>query len=168
MFFEKQYKYTIIDNEITTEELQKYLKEQDIGLQIVDNSTEWAAFAQYYGRRNGLNDIVATSFSYMISLFMTGMGISASTEMYFREEQIEFTIIDALNNMNKDIAEEKKAVMLFEFIFNLYHLDIRKYEYKTEKLDFRLGISDYDKFMNIPGKSKSDKLRELLLYYYSQ
>ena len=164
--FNQKYTYKIIDDTITTEELENHLKENNVYLDIVDNSTEWAAFSQYYGRSNGLNDVVTASFSYMVSLFMTGMGISASTEMYFREEQIEHEILDEYNNIF-DHENEWDVKRLFNFIFQLYK-DIHKYEYKTEKLDFRLGINEYTEFMNIPAKSKADKLRILLNHYYDE
>ena len=164
MFFKYD---TIIDDSITVKELQEFLRTHNIYLDIVDNSTEWAAFSQYYAHKHGLGDIAAASFSYMVSLFMTGMGVSASTEAYFREETIEGLVLDEFNSL-KDLSDEDKAVKLFEFIFELYSKDISKYEYKVERLAFRLGIDTYNQFLNVEGESKADKLNTLLRVYYSQ
>ena len=51
-FWKKEYNYKIIDNTISEKELQEFLRKNYICLDIVDNSTAWAAFAQYYGRKN--------------------------------------------------------------------------------------------------------------------
>ena len=51
MFWNELYDYTIIDDSVSEKELQEFLRENYIHMDIVDNSTAWAAFAQYYGRR---------------------------------------------------------------------------------------------------------------------
>ena len=169
MFFKKEYSPSeIMGYEISDDELQQFIEENNILCEIVDNSTRWCAFAHYYGRTHGLNDVSATSFAYMVSIFMTGMGISASTEMYIKEETIEGYLLDYLNELRTAFPddEEEQAKCLFLKTFKIYSEVIDKYEYKTEKLDMRLGFSIYDKFMKVEGKTKADKLRNLLDSYY--
>ena len=164
MFWEKEYLPAVVGCESNDEELQQFLNEVGIGFQIIDNPTRWAAYAQYYARENGFGMIKSTSFAYMCSLFFGGMGISAGTEMYFKEEQIEYAIIDALNNIKSinDLSEEKKVKMTFDFIFNLYSVDISQYEYATERLSFKLTPSEMEKFQSLEGKTNKEKFKFLL------
>lgn len=163
MFWKKEYQPSILGCNLNDEELQQFLVENDIGLQIVDNSTRWCAFAQFYALHHDFNVVKATSFSYMVSLFMTGMGISASTEMYFKEEQIEYIILDDLNNLKKEFASEEEQVkQLFEFIFEVYSENISEYEYATERLSLRLTPSEMEKFQSVQGENNKEKFKTLL------
>ena len=40
MFWKNKYEYSIIDDEITDKDLQEFIKENNIFLDIVDNSTQ--------------------------------------------------------------------------------------------------------------------------------
>ena len=163
MFWEKEYGPTIVGCKLSDEELQEFLKENDIGLQIVDNSTRWCAFAQYYAHQHSFDVVHATSFAYMVSLFMTGMGISASTEMYIKEETLEYDLIDRLNEIkSKDAPEETKVKFMFDSIFNVYHNNISDYEYSTERLSFKLTPTEMKKFQSIPGENNKEKFKKLL------
>lgn len=163
MFWEKEYLPSVMGCELNDEELQEFLKENDIGLQIVDNSTRWCAFAQRYAHQHDFDVIKATSFSYMISFFMTGMGISASTFLYFKEEQLESDLIDYLNKLKKATADEEEQVRcMFVKIFKIYNEDISTYEYATERLSFKLTPSEMEKFQSIEGKNNTDKFKNLL------
>jgi len=163
MFWEKEYQPSIVGCKLSDEELQEFLKENDIGLQIVDNSTRWCAFAQYYGRNNGLNDIESASFSFMISNFMSFMGVSASTEAYYKEETIELKILDMYNDIqNEECSEEDKVKKLFNRIFLFYRNNIKEYEWMNRRLQLRISESDYVKFQQIPGETLTDKFRRLL------
>lgn len=171
MFWKKEYKPSVLKKaspeivgcELTDKELQQFLIENGIRFTIVDNSTRWCAFAQYYAHQHDFDVIKATSFSYMVSLFMTGMGISASTEMYFKEEQIEYLILDDLNNLQKELdSEEDQIKSLFEFIFEVYSENISDYEYATERLSIRLTPSEMEKFQSIDGKNNTEKFKNLL------
>jgi len=163
MFWEKEYDYTIIDKNMTDEILKEFLKKNGITLDIVDNSTRWCAYAQYYAHQHGFDVIKATSFSYIVSLFMTGMGISASTEMYFKEEKIEYDLVDELNTIkSEDISEEEQVKKMFNHIFGIYSQHISDYEYATERLSFKLTPSEMEKFMSIEGKNNKEKFKKLL------
>lgn len=163
MFWNEVYEYTIIDDSVSEKELQEFLRENDIYLDIVDNSTAWAAFAQYYGRKNELSIINATSFSYMVSLFLTGMGISASTEMYLKEEKIELDLVDVYNSINEEeIPEKEKVIKMFESIFKLYSEEISEYEYATERVSLKLTPSQMEKFLSLEGENNKQKFINLL------
>lgn len=163
MFWEKEYQPSVVGCELSDEELQQFLNENEIGMQIVDNSTRWCAFAQWYAHQQGFDMIKATSFSYMVSLFMSGMGISASTEMYFKEEKIEYLILDDYNELKKEIGiEEEQVKLLFNFIFEVYSENISDFEYATERLSFKLTPSEMEKFQSIEGKTNKDKFKKLL------
>lgn len=164
MFWKKEYQPSILGGcKLTDEELQQFLNEKGIALQIVDNSTRWCAFAQYYAINHGFDVIKSTSFSYMVSLFMTGMGISASTEIYFKEEQLEYDMIDYINQIKSEISDEEEQVKnMFNHIFDIYDKHISDYEYATERLSFKLTPSEMQKFQSINGKNNKEKFKKLL------
>ena len=163
MFWKNKYEYSIIDDEITDKDLQEFIKENNIFLDIVDNSTEWCAFAHYYGHKHGLSSVHATSFSYMVSLFMTGMGISASTEIYFKEEKIELDLVDEYNSINEEeIPEKEKVIKMFDSIFKLYSEEISEYEYATERVSLKLTPSQMEKFLSLEGENNKQKFINLL------
>ena len=163
MFWKKEYQPTVVGCELSDGELQQFLKEIGVGFQIIDNSTRWAAFAQYYAHQKGFDVVKATSFSYMVSLFMSGMGISASTEMYFKEEQMEYNLIDYLNKIKSEIVDETEQVKnMFNHIFDVYSEHICEYEYATERLSFKLTPSEMEKFQSLEGKNNTDKFKSLL------
>jgi len=167
MFFKRQYDYTIIDKNVTEEEIKEVLKENNIHLSIEDPSGKWAGFSHYYGIKNGFNTVKSGSFAHMVSLFLTGLGASCGTEMYYKEEEIEFTLLQAITNMMKlqDITEENKAKMVFEFIFNFYQSDAELYEKTFTTFTMKLTYSEYEKFNNVQGETKADKFRTLLANY---
>lgn len=167
MFFEEKFTYKIIED-VPAETLQEFCNENDINMQlgIMDNM-DWAIFSQYYGSNNGLNFIESVSFAYMVSMFMTGLGVSASTEMYLKEEEIEYNILDALNDIKVQFDDElEQARALFDYIFILYNEKISPYWRKTERMNLRVSIKQLEDFNSVPGNSKSDKLQTLLDNYY--
>lgn len=163
MFWKNKYEYSIIDDEITDKDLQEFLKENNIFLDIVDNSTRWCAFAQHYGHKHGLSSVHATSFSYMVSLFMTGMGISASTEMYIKEETLELNLVDYYNQLqSEDSSETEKVIKMFNHIFKVYSEEISEYEYATERVSLKLTPSQMEKFLSLEGENNKQKFINLL------
>lgn len=166
MFF-KEYSPSIIED-YTIEELEDFLQQNNIHMNIVDSPTLWAAFANKYGREHGLKDHTAASFSCMVSMFIAGMGVSAGTEFYFKEEEIEFKIFDRYNKLDETVAEEENIKILFFFIFDIYVNEIEKYEKKIKRIDFRVSQSEYEEFMGVEGGSKVDKLRTLLNNYHKE
>lgn len=164
MFWEKEYQPKNLGYNVSDEELQQFLHERGITLQIVDNSTRWCAFAQCYGLNHNFDAIKATSFSYMVSLFMTGMGISASTEMYFKEENLELDLVDYYNQLKSAFPDDEKEQItcMFLKIFKIYDENISNYEYATERLSFKLTPSEMEKFQSVDGKNNKEKFKTLL------
>ena len=162
-FWKKEYNYKIIDDTVSEKELQEFLRENYICLDIVDNSTAWAAFAQYYGRKNGFNPIHSASFAYMVSMFIGGMGISAGTDAYIKEETVEQELLNTYNEITKQNAtEETKVLRMFDAIVDLYTNRIHLFEYCTEWISFRLTPTERELFRKLPGKTTREKFHHLM------
>lgn len=160
MFWEKEDEYKIIED-VSVEELREFLTENHIYLNLNGAAERWAAFSNYYGRKHGLNPFESASFSSIISTFMAGMGVSASTDAYFNEEAIENKVIDLYNQL-LETDELSRKQMLFSQVFDLYKNDIAKYELKNRRIEVRVSEREYQKFLELPGETKSDKFRNLL------
>ena len=162
-FWKKEYNYKIIDDTISEKELQEFLRENYICLDIVDNSTAWAAFAQYYGRKNGFNPIHTASFAYMVSMFLGGMGINAGTDAYIKEETVEKELLNTYNEINNQYtAEETKVLKMFDAIVDLYTNRIHLFEYCSEWITFRLTPTERELFRKLPGKTAREKFHHLM------
>ena len=161
MFWEKEDEYKIIED-VSVSELEKFLTENHIYLSLGGCAERWAAFSNYYGRKHGLNPFESASFSSIISTFMAGMGVSAGTDVYFNEEAIENKVIDLYNQLPEDADEISRKRMLFRQVFDLYKNDIEKYELKNRRIEVRVSEREYQKFLDLPGETKSDKFRNLL------
>lgn len=161
MFWKTEHEYNIIEN-VSVEELREFLTENHIYLNLEGCAERWAAFSNYYGRKHGLNELEAASFSSIISTFMAGMGVSAGTEAYFNEEAIEGKVIDLYNQLPETADEISRKRMLFSQVFDLYKNDIAKYELKNRRIEVRVSEREYRKFLDLPGDSKSEKFRKLL------
>ena len=170
VYFKEKYKPWII-NPLTNEKtIQRWCDTHNVFINVTaDDSTLWAGFANMYGQMHGLTVVESGSFSYMVSMFMTGMGVSCGTEMYFRENDIEYHILGILDELRDEVDDEEElAKKLFYEIEELYKWDIEKYSLKTNSLNFRLSLSDYGRFMEVDGETKVDKLRTLLDNYYRE
>lgn len=161
MFWKTEHEYNIIED-ISVEELEEFLTENHIYLNLEGVAERWAAFSNYYGRKHGLNPFESASFSSIISTFMAGMGVSAGTEAYFNEEAIEGKVIDLYNQLPETADEISRKRMLFSQVFDLYKNDIAKYELKNRRIEVRVSEREYQKFLDLPGETKSDKFRNLL------
>ena len=161
MFWKTEHEYNIIED-ISVEELEEFLTENHIYLNLEGVAERWAAFSNYYGRKHGLNELEAASFSSIISTFMAGMGVSAGTDAYFNEEAIENKVIDLYNQLPETADEISRKRMLFRQVFDLYKNDIEKYELKNRRIEVRVSEREYQKFLDLPGETKSDKFRNLL------
>lgn len=161
MFWKKEDEYAIIE-QVSVRELEKFLTENHIYLNLDGCAERWAAFSNYYCRKHGLNELESASFSSIISTFMVGMSVSAATDTYFNEEAIENKVIDLYNQLPEDVNETDKKKILFEQVFDLYKNDIEKYELKNRRIEVRLTEREYQAFLELPGSTKSDKFRNLL------
>lgn len=160
MFWEKEDEYKIIED-VSVSELEKFLTENHIYLNLDGAAERWAAFSNYYGRKHGLNELEAASFSSIISTFMAGMGVSAGTDAYFNEEAIESKVIDLYNQL-PETDEISRKKFLFRQVFDLYKNNLEKYELKNRRIEVRVSEREYQKFIGLPGDSKSKKFRKLL------
>ena len=162
-FWKKEYNYKIIDDTVSEKELQEFLRRNYIHMDIVDNSTAWAAFAQYYGRKNGFNPIHTASFAYMISMFIGGIGISAGTDAYIKEETVEKELLNTYNEITKQNAtEETKVLKMFDAIVDLYTNRIHLFEYCSERLNFKVTPTERELFRKIPGNTTREKFHHLM------
>ena len=162
-FWKKEYNYKIIDNTISEKELQEFLRENYIHMDIVDNSTAWAAFAQYYGMKNGFNPIHSSSFAYIVSMFLGGMGISAGTDAYIKEETVEKDLLNTYNEINKqDTAEETKVLKMFDAIVDLYTNRIHLFEYSSEWISCIATPTERELFRKLPGNTAREKFHHLM------
>ena len=162
-FWKNEYNYKIIDDTVSEKELQEFLRKNYVHLDIVDNSTAWAAFAQYYGRKNGFNPIHSASFAYMVSMFLGGMGISAGTDAYIKEETVEKELLNNYNEINKqDITEETKVLKMFDAIVDLYTNRIHLFEYCSEWISFKVTPTERELFNRFPGKTAREKFHHLM------
>lgn len=160
MFWKKEDEYTIIYN-VGLEELEEFLHTNHIYLNLDGCAERWAAFSNYYGRKHGLNPFESASFSSIISTFMAGMGVSAGTDAYFNEEAIESKVIDLYNQL-PETDEISRKKLLFRQVFDLYKNNLEKYELKNRRIEVRVSEREYQKFIGLPGDSKSKKFRKLL------
>lgn len=95
---------------------------------------------------------------------MAGMGVSAGTDAYFNEEAIENKAIEYYNGVQalQEYSEVAKKKLLFKLIFSIYSENIEKYELKNRRIEVRVTEREYQKFLELPGETKSDKFRNLL------
>ena len=162
-FWENEYNYKIIDDTVSEKELQEFLRKNYIHMDIVDNSTAWAAFAQYYGRKKGFNLIHTASFAYIVSMFLGGMGISAGTDAYIKEETVEKELLTSYNEINnQDVSEEMKVLKMFDAIVDLYTNRIHLFEYCSEWISFKVTPTERELFRKLPGKTAREKFHYLM------
>ena len=162
-FWKKEYSYKIIDNTISDEYLRIVLERNNIELSIVDNPTEWCAFAHVYGLKHGFNPIHTASFAYMVSMFIGGMGISAGTDAYIKEETVEKDLLNTYNEINKqDATEETKVLKMFDAIVELYTNRIHLFEYCSEWITFKATPTERELFNRLPGKTAREKFHHLM------
>ena len=162
-FWKKEYNYKIIDDTVSDEYLRIVLERNNIELSIVDNPTEWCAFAHVYGLKHGFNPIHSASFAYMVSMFIGGMGISAGTDAYIKEETVEKELLNTYNEITKQNAtEETKVLKMFDAIVDLYTNHIHLFEYCSERLNFKVTPTERELFRKIPGKTAREKFHHLM------
>lgn len=163
MFFNTKPTPIIIDENYDLDELVKFSKEYGNPIYTEDKASIWNAYALKIGLEKGLLPVEANSFGYMCSTFFGGMGYSCGTEMYFREEDIEYVILDKLALIKEtNTLEIDQVQKLWDFILDLYLNHIEDYTLKTENLHIKLSVSMYQRFMQLDGETKTDKLRKIL------
>ena len=99
-------------------------------------SERWATIAYLKGMQAMNDNVYATTFAYYISLVMTGMGISATSEYVYFKESLEDVIFDALSSVKSriDLTETGKKKKLWNTIFAIfYNTDTAQAHEKTLK-----------------------------------
>lgn len=167
-FILDDFEFDIIDDTLTVEELKDWCRENGVDIQFHTPAERWCAFTQYYCREAGLDIFSSASMGYIVSSLFAGLGVSCSTEIYFREEEISFDSIDYLNTLREKYDDEETiAKQLFSYIFDLYQYNIHKYEYKDNKMCFRLGVSTMARFNDVVGDTKTEKFYNLIQHYHA-
>ena len=156
--------YYIIDDTITRSQLQDFLDNHNIKLNIglFRQSVIWAGFGYYFGITHGLSDIESKGFASMLNKELCS----------FRSKDLKFGVEE---NFKGDLIEkiishvaigrytlEDRTKIKFYSLFDLFKNRIRDFEYKNKRLEFRVSQRQYDKFMALDGKSKADKLDNLM------
>ena len=162
MYFGEEYEYTILDDQISPSFLEDYCRDKDIPF-VNDNNGLWFAYSVYYADKNGISYMTSISFGKVITKLMTGVNVEVKTEKYFKET----TIIKYAEKILKGlIVEEYTEDILIEKLFNkvfeLYKENIEDYTFKTEMLSVKMSINMYEKFRLVEGKTKTEKLNNLL------
>lgn len=165
MFFEKE-NINLINK--TDKQLSEFLKKVGIEFQITDLSSRYCAWAIHEGITNlHLTKTEACSFGYMVSTFYGGMGLSCGTDYLYKEEQIEYYLIDKLNEL-KDIKDiNKKAELFYQEICDLYRDDLDEYAYHRERINLMVSNDTLERFQDVEGATRNDKLVNLIKYYNS-
>lgn len=133
MFFENNYKYTIIED-TTFDEIEQKIGITERTHLIQSNPEQWAYYAYLKGKENGLNDIYAVNFGYTISSFIAGLGIDAGTDIYFQIgiDDAIFDIYEKVYTTSKqeNWSEKKLVTEFFHTVLLFYKSDngARKYE----------------------------------------
>lgn len=86
-------------------------------------SERWATIAYLKGMHAMEDEVYATAFAYYISLVMTGMGISATSEyVYFKEslEDIVFNLLSLVKE-ERDLSEKEQKLLLWNEIYAVFY-----------------------------------------------
>lgn len=86
-------------------------------------SERWATIAYLKGMHAMNDNVYATTFAYYISLVMTGMGISATSEYVYFKESLEDVIFDALSSVKRMtmMKETWQKKVLWNKIFAIFY-----------------------------------------------
>lgn len=87
-------------------------------------SERWATIAYLKGMQEMNDEVYATTFAYYISLVMTGMGISATSEYVYFKDSLADLIFDILSNVKKrtdDLTEIGQKKVLWNKIFAIFY-----------------------------------------------
>lgn len=152
----------------TDEELQNFIEEIGVTFPINDNSSRYCAWGIY----NGINKLHLTkneacSFGYMVSNFFSDFGLSCGTDYLYKEETIEYDLLKKYNEMPDNLSEEEKAEVFYGAICKLYTDDLDKYAYHRERINMMVSNDTLERFQEVEGATRNDKLVNLIKYYNS-
>lgn len=151
--------------EVDLNELEQYAKKNEFPY-YNDPASQWNAYANKRAEEEGLDLISCRSFGYLTSSLIGGLGYSCGTEMYIRESDLEYHLIDEYNIIQKENVDTNTQIRkLFEYALDIYKFEIDKYAYKDTHISMKISNILLDKFMNVDGDSKADKFRTLMEFY---
>lgn len=170
--------YHCIDNSITRDQLRDFALGNGYYIPdeyLLSNLTVWELFGYYYGKNNGLSELESVSFALNLAIFFSnGFALEdvfknskknevVDVEKYFNESLLRRTIDEIVyRTIDGDLTSHTKEI--FFTIFDLYKNRIQGFEKKTKRLEFRLSEKQYRQFMELDGKTKSEKLSSLLKF----
>lgn len=168
--------YHCIDNSITRKELIRFSRGNNYFFPdeyALSNISVWELFGYYYGKSNGLNEFESIGFACNLAMFFSNGFVFKDifknskdhkildAERYFNLGAIDRTVNEiAYRVMDGDLSSRTREI--FFIIFDVYRNRIGEFEKKTKRLEFRVSERIYDYFMGMEGKSKSDKLYNLI------
>ena len=129
VYFEEKHNPYIVSPLADEKRIQKWCDTHNVFIDVsADDSALWAGFAYMYGDMHNLTEVETGSFGYMVSKFMTGVGVSCGTDIHFREDDIEQHIIGIYDELKEECNDEEElAKKLFYEIAELYIWDIEEY-----------------------------------------
>lgn len=85
-------------------------------------SERWATIAYLKGMEARNDNVYATAFAYYISLVMTGMGISATSEYVYFKESLEDIVFNLLNTVKQGAhSEQEQKLQLWDEIYAVFY-----------------------------------------------
>lgn len=172
IIFRKKYvNYNQISN-VTLMEINDFLISHEVYVALGDDfSNDWAGYCYYFCKSlDKLDDYAISSFTYIITWFMTSNPISFpfKNNNYYKNEKIMSECLKIYENLISDYdSEVDLCKKLFKEIYGFYLNDVDKYLKKTERMNCILTYKDMLLFEKIPCDSRSDKMKILIDYYYN-
>lgn len=164
MINNKRYEYwDIFTDAPKTEAIAEEIRARGINFPLNTLENRWCAYAIYDLEEAGSSNLIEqSSFGSIISLFFSGMGVSASTERYLREETIENQCVDMWNLIDDTLSTKEKLKEFYKKIKELYISDINEYWRNTERINLRVSMKTLQRFEDVEGETYNEKLINLL------
>ena len=143
---EKYEFWDIFPNSPQLSEIEEELREKGLGVVSRTLEERWLNYAIYDFSKETDNIIELSSFGYIISLFFGGMGVSASTDYYLKEETIELHCVDLWNLIDDALPQKEKLKQFYGKIKELYINDINEYWRNTERINMRVSLKTAQEF----------------------
>ena len=164
MINDEKYEYWDIFSDVPkTEEIAKEMRNKGINFPLNTIENRWAAYGIWdLAQEDNTNLIEQSSFGSIISLFFGGMSVSASTEMYLREETIENQCVDMWNLIDDTLPQKERLIQFYNKIKGLYVSDIDEYWRNTERINLRVSMKTLQRFEAVEGETYNEKMINLL------
>lgn len=159
--------YYIIDDTVKRSEIKYVLERNNVDINFtLDNKSHWEGFSYCYAMDNGLNDFEALSFARLFSKLLFESDEEFEKNEFIKEYQIEEAFLQGyLSTADEAKTVEEDIKDIFYGLYDIYANRIDEFEYKNRKLNFRISQRQYNRFMKVKGKTKSEKLENLINLY---